>query len=136
MYTKSRPICAPWIHTFYCFIKSKAPAEIQIHKFLGNSCKTWCQVVTQHVTSHLMCPQNHTKPSFLVKSNNSQLVKNARSAVYCSIGKSKSGVSQKVVQPHQTSTTKNSPTWFPSVPIWVNCHYFHLSGPTEAIGLA
>ena len=110
----SRPICAPWIHISSCFTKSTAiifATNLEKSK-ATNSWKNLAvhgQVAIQHVTSHLMCPQNRTKPSCSVKSNNSQLVKNAGLAVYSSICKSKSGVSRKFVQPHRTSTIKNSP---------------------------
>ena len=122
----SRPICAPWIHISSCFTKSTAivfATNLEKSK-ATNSLKILAvhgQVVIQHVTSCLMCPQNHTKPSCSVKSNNSQLVKNAWLAVYSSIGESKCGVSQKFVQPHRTSTIKNSPLVSP-LTIWIICN--------------
>ena len=121
----SRPICPPWIHTSSCFTKSTAivfATNLEKSK-ATNSLKILAvhgQVVIQHVTCCLMCPQNHTKPSSSVKSNNSQLVKNAGLAVY-SIGKSKSGVSRKFVQPHRTSIIKNSPLVSP-LTIWIICY--------------
>lgn len=106
------------LHQVYSNRFCNQPGEIQSHKFL-KIIAVHGQVVIQHVTSCLMCPQNHTKASCSVKSNNSQLVKNAGLAVYSSIGKS--GVSRKFVQPHRTSTIKNSPLVSPWT-IWITCN--------------
>lgn len=108
------------LHQVYSNRFCNQTGEIQSHKFLKNSCGTWSGGDTTR-DQLFDVSTNHTKPSCSVKSNNSQLVKNAGLAVYSSIGKSKSGVSRKFVQPHRSSIIKNSPLVSP-LTIWIICY--------------